>query len=351
MDPVDYKYDKLHIQDMALRLIQIIPPTDFDDYDKLIKEEDVIDHWLDHSIEGRTTLSVLADVELTEKILSDLEDHFPKNSDYRIILLPVSATVPKQPAEEEDDDQVVQKADQEGDKRVKRISRDELYEEIKAVVDVSWVYFVLIALSCVVAANGLIRDSAAMVIGAMVIAPILGPNVGLSLATTLGDKALLKRSLKSIVLGFSLGMLLSILMGILIPFNPEVYEISSRTSVGFADIALGLAAGIAGCLSFTRGISAAVIGVMVAVALLPPMVATGLLLGSGMYDLAFGAAVLTVTYIICVNLAGVLTFIMQGIKPKSFRERREGEELSRYAIVIWISLLILLAVIIYYQFM
>jgi uncharacterized membrane protein len=90
---------------------------------------------------------------------------------------------------------------------------------------------------------------------------------------------------------------------------------------------------------------------MVAVALLPPMVATGLLIGSGMFDLAFGAGILTVTYIICVNLAGVVTFLLQGIKPKNFRDRREGEELSRYAIIIWASLLIGLAVIIYTQFM
>lgn len=202
-----------------------------------------------------------------------------------------------------------------------------------------------------VAANGLIRNSAAMVIGAMVIAPILGPNVGLALATTLGDKTLLKRSLKSIFYGFSLGLSLSILMGLIIDIDPEVFQISSRTHVSYADIALGLSAGVAGCLSFTRGISAAVIGVMVAVALLPPMVATGLLLGSGMYELAYGAGLLTLTYIICINLAGIFTFLLQGIKPHSFTEQREGEELSRWAIFIWVSLLVALSVIIYFEFL
>ena len=340
---------------MALRLIQIITPEGFDPVEEIINEEDVIEQWIDDSISGRTTVHILADVELTEKILEDIDNKLGHRDDYRVILLPVSATIPRQVQEEEvedENDQEKTKDEQESeDKRVKRISRDELYEEIKAVVDSSWVYFVLIALSCVVAANGLIRDSGAMVIGAMVIAPILGPNVGLSLATTLGDKALMIRSMKSIVFGFSLGMILSIMMGFMIQIDPEVYEISSRTVVSFADIALGLAAGVAGCLSFTRGISAAVIGVMVAVALLPPMVATGLLIGSGMFDLAFGAGILTITYIICVNLAGVITFLLQGIKPKSFRDRREGEELSRYAIIIWASLLIGLAVIIYTQFM
>ncbi len=337
---------------MALRLIKILPPNGYGDLKSLINEEDIVDSWIDKSEGDRTVINLLADVELTEKILGDLETKFTGYEDYRIVLLPISATLPAQKEEENDNEE--QSADRnekkKEEKRVLRISRDELYEEIKKIVDLSWVYLVLIALSCVVAANGLIRDNAAMVIGAMVIAPILGPNVGLALATTLGDQALLKRSLKSIFYGFSLGLSLSILMGLLIDFNPEVSEISSRTVVSYADIALGLAAGIAGCLSFTRGISAAVIGVMVAVALLPPMVATGLLLGSGMYELAYGAGLLTVTYIICVNLAGVLTFLLQGIKPHSFTERREGEEFSRYAIFIWVSLLIILSVIIYFEF-
>jgi len=334
---------------MALRLIKILPPSGYDDLQSLINEDDIVDSWIDKSEGGKTVVNLLADVELTEKILGDLETTFTGNDDYRIILLPISASLPSQTDEEEDKDET---ADKEKDnKRVSRISREELYEEINKISDFSWIYLVLIALSCVVAANGLIRDSAAMVIGAMVIAPILGPNVGLALATTLGDKKLLKRSLKSIFFGFTLGISLSILMGLLIDIDPEVSQIKSRTAVSYADIALGLAAGVAGCLSFTRGISAAVIGVMVAVALLPPMVATGLLLGSGMYQLAYGAGLLTVTYIICINLAGVVTFLLQGIKPHSFIDQREGEELSRYAIFVWVSLLILLSVIIYFEFL
>jgi uncharacterized hydrophobic protein (TIGR00341 family) len=333
---------------MALRLIKILPPKNFKNHQDLINEDDIVDSWVEHTEGGSKTVNLLADVELTEKILNDLDKAFSGNTDYRIILFPVSATLPKHEVEKPEKDSG--KAEEKEVKRVKRISREELYEEINQVVDYSWVYLVLIALSCVVAANGLIRNSPAMVIGAMVIAPILGPNVGLALATTLGDTVLMKRSLKSIVYGFSLGMILSILMGVFIFFDPEVYEIESRTRVSYADIALGLAAGVAGCLSFTRGISAAVIGVMVAVALLPPMVATGLLLGSGMYELALGAGLLTITYIICVNLAGVVTFLLQGIKPKSFMERKEGEEFSRYAIIIWVSLLLALILIIYFQY-
>jgi uncharacterized hydrophobic protein (TIGR00341 family) len=337
---------------MALRLIKIIPPGDRSDFESFLNDEDYIDSWIEKSDDGKSLINILADVEMTEKILQDFDSAFSNRDDYRILLMPVAATLPSVPEEDEkkEDNENHTQQDENKSKRVNRISREELYEDIKQVVDFSWVYLLLIALSCIVAANGLIRNSPAMVIGAMVIAPILGPNVGLALATTLGDRVLMKRSLKSIMYGFSLGMILSILMGSVLEINPDVYEINSRTTVSFADIALGLAAGVAGCLSFTRGISAAVIGVMVAVALLPPMVATGLLIGNGMYDLAIGAGLLTVTYIICVNLAGVLTFLLQGIKPQSFRKKREGEELSRYAIIIWAALLLLLILIIYFQF-
>ena len=336
---------------MALRLIQIIGPPESESLEGIIDEDDYVDCWSDLLESGRFSFSVLADVELTEKILNDIDSHFGNRDDYRVVLTPVSATMPKLPVDEkkEEDSEKISDTDKE-DPRVARISKEELYEEIKEVVDTSWVYLVLIALSCVVAANGLIRNSPAMVIGAMVIAPILGPNVGLALGTTLGDKALIKRSLISIMYGFSLGMVLSIIMGMIFPFDSSVYEIDSRTTVSFADIALGLAAGVAGCLSFTRGISAAVIGVMVAVALLPPMVATGLLIGSGEYDLAIGAAILTFTYIICVNLSGILTFLLQGIRPESFLERREGEEFSRYALIIWGTLLFIFSLIIYFLY-
>lgn len=336
---------------MALRLIQIIGPPESESLEGIIDDADYIDCWSDQLASGRTTFSVLADVELTEKILKDIDSHFGNRDDFRVVLTPVSATMPKLPIDEKKEGESKTIAGvQKEDPRVTRISKEELYEEIKQIVDTSWIYLVLIALSCVVAANGLIRNSPAMVIGAMVIAPILGPNVGLALATTLGDKALMKRSLISIMYGFSLGMVLSIIMGIIFPFDSSVYEISSRTTVSFADIALGLAAGVAGCLSFTRGISAAVIGVMVAVALLPPMVATGLLIGSGEYDLAIGAALLTITYIICVNLAGILTFLLQGIRPESFLEQHEGEEFSRYALIIWGTLLLIFSLIIYFLY-
>ncbi|MDZ7806578.1 MAG: hypothetical protein U5K71_05645 [Gracilimonas sp.] len=88
---------------MALRLIKILPPDGFDDLKSLINEDDIVDSWVDKSEGGKTVINLLADVELTEKILNDLETKFTGRDDYRIVLLPISATLPSQDNEEKDE--------------------------------------------------------------------------------------------------------------------------------------------------------------------------------------------------------------------------------------------------------
>ena len=110
-------------------------------------------------------------------------------------------------------------------------------------------------------------------------------------------------------------MMLSVMFGVLLEGNPASPEVASRTGVGFGDIAVALASGSAGALTFTTGVSTTLIGVMVTVALLPPVVTFGLLLGGGHPALATGALSLFLMNLICVNLAGVTTFLVQGIHP------------------------------------
>lgn len=90
--------------------------------------------------------------------------------------------------------------------------------------------------------------------------------------------------------------------------------------MGLGDIALALAAGSAGALAFTTGVPAVVVGVMVAVALLPPLVVTGLLAGSGHFDRAVSAFILVTANVTCLNLAAVGTFLMQKVRPRTWWE-------------------------------
>jgi uncharacterized hydrophobic protein (TIGR00341 family) len=176
----------------------------------------------------------------------------------------------------------------------------------------------------------------------MVMAPLLGPNVALSLACTLGDPALAKRSLKAIAVGVAIVAALALLFGAVITVDPNVPELAARTRPGFGDIMLALAAGAAGTLAFTSGVSAVVVGVMVAVALLPPLVAAGLLAGSGQGSPAAGALILFLINVTCVNLAAVVTFLVQKIRPRSWWEAERAKKATRIAVTIWIFTLLVL---------
>jgi uncharacterized hydrophobic protein (TIGR00341 family) len=169
-----------------------------------------------------------------------------------------------------------------------RIGREELYEDIKDAARCSRVYLTMVVLSTIVAAVGLYYNSV-IIIGAMVIAPLLGPNVALSLSTALGDQALLRHALLTALAGIATTMVLSVIIGVLLNVDPATPEVASRNAVGMGDIAVALASGAAGALAFTTGVSATLIGVMVAVALLPPLVAFGLLPGGGYPGMAMGA--------------------------------------------------------------
>ena len=214
-----------------------------------------------------------------------------------------------------------------------------MYEDIKDGARCSRVYLAMAVLSTIVAAIGLYYNSVAIIIGAMVIAPLLGPNVALALGTTLGDLSLLRRALLTVLAGIATTIVLSVILGVLLQVNPTSSEVASRDGVGLGDIVVALASGAAGALAFTTGVSATLIGVMVAVALLPPLVTFGLLLGGGHPAPAMGALSLFLVNLICVNLAGVATFLVQGIQPTSWWEKDRAARATRIAIGLWLVLL------------
>ena len=222
-----------------------------------------------------------------------------------------------------------------------------MYNDLEGSQDHEFLFFMII-LSSIVAAIGVLNNNVAVIIGAMVIAPMLTPNVSLSLATALGDLPMAKSALKTIFLGISIAIVLSVALGFLLPVDPSLQEISSRTSLGLMGIVLALASGAAGALSFTSAIPAVLIGVAVAVALMPPLVVFGLLLGAGYYSLALGAFFLFLANLISVNLAGVAIFLAQGIEPRTWWDAKKAKKATVLAIVGWALLLAILIVILFF---
>ena len=321
---------------MALRLIEmVLQEKDGVEVRELLKDQDVLEHRQVALPDGEVLVRILLDAERNEAVLDLLEKRYTGKEGNRAVILPVEATLPR--AESEPAAGTGQPPA--GEKPPGRIGREELYEDIKDAAQCSRVYLAMVVLSTIVAAVGLYYNSVAIIIGAMVIAPLLGPNVALSLGTTLGDLSLLRRALLTALAGIATTMVLSAIIGVLVHVNPASPEVASRDAVGLGDIAVALASGCAGALAFTTGVSATLIGVMVAVALLPPLVNFGLLLGSGHSALAMGALSLFLMNLICVNLAAVTTFLVQGIRPATWWEKDRAAKATRIAIGLWVVLM------------
>jgi uncharacterized hydrophobic protein (TIGR00341 family) len=329
---------------MALRLIEmVLQEKDGDGVRTLLNECKVLEQRQIRLADGEILVRILLDAEQSETVLDLLEKNYAGREGNRVVILPVEATLPRaEEAEQEPDAAASPEQPPTEEKPPGRIGREELYEDIKDSARLSRVYMAMVALSTVVAAIGLNDNSVAVIIGAMVIAPLLGPNVALSLGTTLGDLSLLRQGLVTALAGVGAALALSVLIGVVLNVDPTLSEMASRTRVGLGDIAVALASGSAGALAFTTGISAVLIGVMVAVALLPPLVTSGLLLGGGHPALAMGAFSLFLVNLICVNLAGVTTFLVQGIKPTSWWEKDRAMKATRIAIALSVVLLAVL---------
>jgi uncharacterized hydrophobic protein (TIGR00341 family) len=186
-----------------------------------------------------------------------------------------------------------------------------------------------------------------VVIGAMVIAPLLGPNMALALATALGDTELIWKSLKTGAVGFVVALGLSMLIGKLWHLNFDSRELLARTDVGLDSVALALASGAAAVLSLSTGLPSVLVGVMVAVALLPPTATMGLLLGAGKMKLAVGAGLLLAVNVVCINLSAKVTFLARGIKPRTGLEKQKARQSMITYIVFWVVALSILIVAIY----
>ena len=337
---------------MALRLIEVFLPVEHGArLQERMCKDGVVAHWTEKLSEQQMLVRVLLQVEDTEPFLDRLEEDLA-GTDFRAVLVPVEATIPRLEPKKEQQAAADVAASEEAETEEApspRISREELYQQVNEGAQLTRTFVVLVALSAVVAAVGVAYNNITVVIGAMVIAPLLGPNVALSLATALGDMDLAKSAAKTDVVGILVALAVAIPMGFLIVVDPRVGEIQTRLHVQLKDVVLALASGSAGVLSMTAGVSAALIGVMVAVALLPPLVTFGLLIGAGHMDIAMDALLLFITNVICVNLAGVVTLLAQNVRPRTWWEEGRAKKAIRIAISLWVVLLLMLVAVILAQ--
>ena len=200
---------------------------------------------------------------------------------------------------------------------------------------------VLMILSTVIATAGLLSDSAAVVIGAMLVAPMMNPVMGAAGSVVMGWSSRFYRSILLVMLMGVGAVLLSMAITALSPdivFLPE--QVLARTRPTFYDLLIALAAGSAGAYTITHKESGAIPGVAVAVALLPPLASAGVLIVALEMELAVRALVLFLTNLIAMVLAAALTFMAAGVSPASARRRSAAFIKSQ----LWLFTLLMVAV-------
>lgn len=324
---------------MPLRAIHVfVKPGYAEDVRRIAEEHGAFDYHRSEepNDDVREIHTLLAGPANRQALLDDLQGVLAESATARIVIQSVEAAIPPLP----EDEKKAKAADQTA------ATREELYNDVAQGGRLSVNFFTLTFLSSVVAAIGLLTNNVAVVIGAMVIAPLLGPNLAFSFGCALGDRVLMGRAVGANLSGLSLALFLGLMTGFLWPNGLDAPELLARTDVGVDGIALALASGAAAVLSLTSGLSSALVGVMVAVALLPPALTLGIMAGAGNLDLAWGAALLLTVNVVCVNLAALLVFQVKGIKPRTWWEQRQAKQSMLVNGIVWVVLLCVLTVII-----
>lgn len=285
--------------------------------------------------DGLQQMRLLVPDNKIQKTLDKLQKALETQPNERIVVLPIEVSLPKLSDDERREEDLA------------TASREMLYNGVEKNSHFDTGYVLLVVLSTIVAAVGLIKDNVAVIIGAMVIAPLLGPNLALGLGTALGDVSLMAKSTFTTLVGIAIAVSMSIIIGFVWPTDTFSTELVARTEVGLDSVALALASGAAAALSLTTGLSSVLVGVMVAVALLPPAATVGIMLGYGNINLAMGAALLLAINIVCVNLACNIVFLTKGISPRTWWKKEKAKKGMRTYVIMWVGTLLILLLIMY----
>ncbi len=188
-------------------------------------------------------------------------------------------------------------------------------------------FYLLTVLSAAIATLGLLTDSAAVIIGAMLVAPLMTPILGISLASVRGNTRLLQISAQAVATGAITAIILAAVISWFshnLPFSVITElprEVMSRTRPTPFDLIIAIAGGMAAAYAFCRtNLSSALPGVAIATALMPPLCTVGIGLSRWSMPVAGGALLLFITNLACIGFAGIVVFFILGYRPR----RQEG---------------------------
>lgn len=217
-----------------------------------------------------------------------------------------------------------------------RESRVQLVDRLNSNSRWDFDFISLICLSTLIAALGLVRNSGAVVIGAMLVAPLMTPIVGIGFALVQGNNQLIRQSLRSLLFGFALAFGIGVFVGVTVHFTgfDELKDLASipaemlsRGKPNFLDLVVAFVSGIAGAYAMGRPhLVSALPGVAIAAALVPPIATSGMALSLLDYQLFAGSLLLFLTNIVAITLGCTIVFWAVGIDTRTNRKSKSGND-------------------------
>ncbi|WP_256545991.1 TIGR00341 family protein [Halobellus inordinatus] len=333
-----------------MRLVQVMVPTGKREAVLGVLDEEDVDYAVSDETSGRDYTAVVTfplPTAAVEPVLDQLRGVGIERDAYTVVIQAETVVSDRFEALEER-----YEAEEEENGNGDRIAREELVARADEMAPTVRPYVLMTAVSAVVATAGLLLDSPAVVVGSMVIAPLIGPAMAASVGTVVDDRDLAIRGVKLQALGGGLAIAAAALFAVLlrvtnvVPLTAaEVFaigEIRERLAPDVLSLVIALGAGAAGAVSLASGVSSALVGVMIAAALVPPTAVVGIGIAWGEPQSVVGSAVLVLVNILAINLVALVVLWRLGYRPKLwFREEEARSTTIQRIAVLAIALLLL----------
>ncbi|MEJ2084146.1 MAG: DUF389 domain-containing protein [Acidobacteriota bacterium] len=217
--------------------------------------------------------------------------------------------------------------------------RSEVYSQMRHSAKATVDFYMLISLASAIAILGLLLNSSAVIIGAMLVAPLMSPILATAQGVVQGNPYLIRRALASTIKGTATSIGVAAGITVLLPQMAPTNEILARVEPNLLDLMVAMAAGGAAAYAVSRkSVAAALPGVAISVALVPPLCVVGYGLGSAQLAIGWGALILFLTNLIGIILVGAIIFLLMGFRPTQVER---GSQVRRAAIVASIGLALL----------
>ena len=329
-----------------MRLVQVTIPAGKRDAILRALDDEGIDYVVSDETSGREYTGVAyfpLPNEAVEPVLERLREVGVDESGYTVIVEANTVIsrrfeeLQERYAEEEDED---------------RIAREELTARASDLAPALSTYVIMTVVSALIATAGLLLDSPAVVVGSMVIAPLIGPAMATSVGTVVDDSEMFRRGVKLQVLGLVLAVVSAGLFAYLVrsvhlipPLADvtSVPEIRERIAPDFLSLVVALGAGVAGVVSLSSGVSTALVGVMIAVALMPPAATVGIGLAWGQPLVSLGSTILLLVNVLSINLAALVVLWYKGYRPSQWFRTDEAQSATITRIGVLVSAIVLLS--------